>query len=185
MTVTRTPPKTALALLAALAYFASIVGANWMIGHVGHQAAPNAPHTLPVGFGLTAPSGVYLVGVILVLRDYMQWAVGKTAALAVLAGGIAVSYMIADPLIAVASAAAFAISELLDFALFTWISPRWSRAVLAGGIAGAIADSVVFLLVAFGSLAFVEGQIVGKLYGVAAAAAIIGARRSRLQAVTA
>jgi hypothetical protein len=44
---------------------------------------------------------------------------------------------------------------------------------------------VVFLLVAFGSLAFVEGQIVGKLYGVAAAAIIIGARRSRMQAVTA
>jgi uncharacterized PurR-regulated membrane protein YhhQ (DUF165 family) len=182
MTVTRRPGKTTLGVLAALAYFASIVGANWMIGNVGHQAAPNAPHTLPVGFGLTAPSGVYLVGVILVLRDYLQWSLGKIAALGVLAAGIAVSYVIADPHVAVASAAAFAVSELLDFGLFTWVSPRWSRAVLAGGIVGAVADSVVFLLVAFGSLAFVEGQIVGKLYGVAAAAIIIGARRSRLAA---
>lgn len=179
MTVTRRHTKTTLAVIAALAYFASIVGANWMIGNVGHQAAAAAPHTLPVGFGLTAPSGVYFVGVILVLRDYLQWALGKIAALAVLAVGIAVSYLVANPFVALASAVAFAVSELLDFALFTWISPRWSRAVLAGGIVGAIADSAVFLMVAFGSLAFIEGQIVGKLYGIAAAAVIIGARRSR------
>lgn len=180
-----TRTTTGLAAVAALAYLAAIVGANWMIANIGSQPAPGAPHTLPVGFGLAAPSGVYLVGVILVIRDYVQWALGKAAALGVLAVGIAVSYLIADLHVAVASAAAFAISELLDFALFTWISPRWSRAVLAGGIVGAITDSVVFLLVAFGSLAFVEGQILGKLYGVAFAAIVIAARRSRVEAVPA
>jgi len=36
-------------------------------------------------------------------------------------------------------------------------------AILASGIVGSIVDSALFLYLAFGSLAYVEGQIVGKL----------------------
>lgn len=162
--------RRAYATLAVVAYLACILGANAAIQHYG---------IVPVGFGLAAPAGVYLIGPALVLRDYIQWAAGKRTALAALATGATLSYAIANAHIATASAAAFAISELADFALFTWIAPRWTRAVLAGGIAGALLDSAVFLAIAFGSLHLMPGQVLGKVYGVALAAAVIAVRRHR------
>ena len=160
--------RHAVAAWAVIAYLACIVGANAAIQHYG---------IIPVGFGLSAPAGVFFIGPALVFRDLVQWALGKFASLVTLAFGAAMSYAITDPHIATASAVAFAISELADFALFTWIAPRWSRAVLAGGIAGALLDSAVFLQIAFGSLAFMPGQVLGKAYGVALASVLIAARR--------
>jgi uncharacterized PurR-regulated membrane protein YhhQ (DUF165 family) len=168
--------RTTLRSIAAVAiasYLACIIGANALVQHYG---------IVPVGLGLTGPAGVFLIGPALVVRDYIQWALGKAASLLVLAAGAALSFAVTDPHIATASAAAFAISELADFALFTWIAPRWSRAVLAGGIAGALLDSAVFLQIAFGSLAFMPGQVLGKAYGVALASVVIAARRRRVTA---
>lgn len=160
-----------IAVVAIAAYLACILGANAAIQHYG---------IIPVGFGLSAPAGVYFIGPALVFRDLVQWTLGKYVSLVTLAFGAVMSYAIADPHIATASAVAFGISELADFALFTWIAPRWSRAVLAGGIAGALLDSAVFLWLAFGSLAFMPGQVLGKAYGVALAATLIAARRRRV-----
>lgn len=162
--------RHAVAAWAILAYLTCILGANAAIQHYG---------IIPVGFGLSAPAGVYFIGPALVFRDLVQWTLGKYISLVTLAFGAVMSYAIADPHIATASTAAFAVSELADFALFTWIAPRWSRAVLAGGIAGALLDSAVFLWLAFGSLNLMPGQVLGKAYGVALAAVLIAARRSR------
>lgn len=162
---------TAAAAIAA--YLACIIGANAAIQHYG---------IVSVGFGLSAPAGVYFIGPALVFRDLIQWTLGKYASLMALAFGALMSYAIANAHIATASAVAFGISELADFALFTWIAPRWSRAVLAGGIAGALLDSAVFLWLAFGSLHLMPGQVLGKTYGVALAAALIAARRSQTTA---
>lgn len=155
-------------VLAAIGYIATIVAANWTVKHYG---------VVSVGFGYLAPAGVYFVALALVLRDYVQWALGKALMLAALAVGIAVSYAVSTPALAEASALAFAFSELADFALFTWIAPRWSRAVLVGGLVGAVIDSAIFLSVAFGSLAFMPGQVLGKAYGIVAASVVIAARR--------
>ena len=63
-----------------------------------------------------------------------------------------------------ASLVAFAVSELSDFAVYAPLRKRSrSMAILASGIVGSIVDSALFLYLAFGSLAYVEGQIVGKL----------------------
>ena len=159
------------AAIAVAAYIACIVGANAAVQRFG---------IVPVGFGLSGPAGVFLIGPALVLRDYVQWSLGKAVSLLVLAIGAAVSYGIADAHIATASVAAFAVSELADFALFTWIAPRWASAVAVGGGAGAVLDSAIFLQIAFGSLAFLPGQILGKVYGVAIATVIIGTRRLRI-----
>lgn len=155
-------------VFAAYGYLLTIAGANWAIHRFG---------IIPVAPGLSAPAGVYFVSLALVLRDYVQWSLGKAEMLGALAAGIVLSAAIAGPVIAVASGTAFGLSELADFALFTWVAPRWGRAVLAGGLAGAVLDSVVFLQLAFGSLAFLPGQVLGKMYGVAAAALVIGWRR--------
>jgi uncharacterized PurR-regulated membrane protein YhhQ (DUF165 family) len=155
---------------AALAYVGTVLAANWAVQHYG---------IISVGFGQSAPAGVYFVALALVLRDYVQWALGKSVMLAALAAGAGLSYLIASPQLATASATAFAFSELLDFALFTWIAPRWARAVFVGGIAGAVVDSAIFLSIAFGSLQFMPGQVLGKAYGIAAASVLIAARRRR------
>lgn len=165
--------RHAIAAWAIIAYLACIVGANAAIQHYG---------IIPAGFGLSAPAGVFFIGPALVFRDLVQWTLGKCISLVTLAFGAVMSYAITDSHIATASAVAFGISELADFALFTWIAPRWSRAVLAGGIAGAVLDSAIFLQIAFGSTAFMPGQVLGKAYGVALASLIIAARRRRVVA---
>ena len=163
----------------ALIYLGSVVLANYMIGHVGTPTT-HGPHTLPVGFGLRAPSGVYIVGLSLVLRDVTQWTLGKTASLIALALGAALSYLVADPFVAVASAAAFGLSELLDFAIFTPLQKRTAAgAVLVAGLAGAALDSYVFLILAFHSTAFFTAQWLGKGYGIVLAALLVPAVRRR------
>ncbi|MGB2434354.1 MAG: VUT family protein [Paracoccaceae bacterium] len=87
-----------------------------------------------------------------------RWAVG-----AIIAGAI-LSYLLADPFIALASLAAFAISEFSDFAVYSKLRERSKYLAMgASGIVGSIIDSVIFLWLAFGSLAHVEGQIIGKI----------------------
>ena len=55
--------------LAALAYASTIPAANWMIGNVGTVCIPDGPCLIPLGFGITAPSGVLMIGLALLLRD--------------------------------------------------------------------------------------------------------------------
>ena len=69
-----------------------------------------------------------------------------------------------------ASAAAFLLSELADFAVYTPLQSRGLvLAVLASSLVGLVADSILFLWLAFGSLDFLAGQILGKLWMVLAA----------------
>lgn len=152
------------ALLTA-AFASTIPAANWLIGNVGTVCIPNGPCLLPVGFGLTAPSGVLVVGASLVLRDMVHEAGGiKAALLAIAIGGI-LSWLFASPALVAASVAAFVLAELADLAVYAPLRERrlW-LAVLLSGIAGSIIDSAVFLWLAFGSLDFIAGQIVGKLW---------------------
>lgn len=153
------------------AYAATIPIANWMIGNVGTQHFPGGPHVIPVGFGYEAPSGVLAVGLALFLRDLLQRTAGKTLTLAAIAVGVVLSFVLADPAIATASAVAFALSELADFTVYTPLT-KYSRplAVLASGVVGAVVDSILFLQLAFGSTMFWQGQVVGKTY-----MAIVGA----------
>lgn len=152
-------------LIAASAYAASIPAANWMIGNVGTEAFPGGPHTIPVGFGFTAPSGVLMIGAALVARDVIHRTAGKRVALIAIAVGVVLSFALADPNIAIASAVAFGLGELADFAVYTPLQrKRLTLAVIASGIVGGIIDSLVFLQLAFGSTMFWQGQVIGKTW---------------------
>lgn len=155
-------------------YIATIPAANWMIGNVGTFCVSDGPCMIPVGFGMTAPSGVLMVGAALVLRDQVQEHLGTRWSLGGVLFGAILSYLLADPFIALASIVAFGISELVDFAAYTYLRKRGrALAVAASGLVGAVMDSIAFLYIAFGSLAYVEGQIFGKLViSLLAAAAI-------------
>ncbi len=151
------------ALIAAFA--ATVPLANWMIGNVGINCLPNGPCTVPVGFGLTAPSGVLVVGAALVLRDLVQDVGGIRAALVAVAIGGVLSGFVAPPALVLASVTAFLLAELADLIVYTPIRQhRPGLAVFASGVAGSLADSVVFLWLAFGSLDFLAGQVIGKLW---------------------
>lgn len=150
----------------AFALFAlTVPAANWLIGNVGTTCLPNGPCLIPVGFGLEAPSGVLMVGAALVLRDIVHERLGALWALISIGIGAALSAMFAAPALVLASTVAFLLAELADFAVYAPLRRKQlALAVLASGAVGAAVDSAVFLLIAFGSLAFVEGQIVGKLW---------------------
>lgn len=167
----------------AFALFAlTIPLANWLIGNVGTMCIPQGPCVIPVGFGLEAPSGVLMVGAALVLRDMVHERLGALWALAAIAVGSVLSGFLSAPALVVASVAAFALAELADFAVYTPLRKRnLTAAILASGAVGAVIDSAVFLWLAFGSLAFIEGQIVGKLWMTIAAAAFVMLARGILK----
>ncbi len=150
-----------------LALFAlTIPVANWLIGHVGTACiAPQGPCVVPVAPGVTAPSGVMMVGVALVLRDLVQRRLGAAmSALAILVGA-GISALVAPPALILASAVAFLLSEFADLAVYTPLARRrLVAAVIASSCAGLVIDSIVFLWLAFGSLDFLLGQVIGKAW---------------------
>lgn len=154
-----------------LAFMACIPAANWMIGHLGTTCVPDGPCLVPVfpwspqGGPMMAPSGVSMIGIALVLRDLVQRRLGRVAALMAIVAGAALSGALAPPQLVVASTTAFFLSELADFAVFTPLQKRGLvLAVLASAVVGLIADSILFLYLAFGSLEFLEGQVLGKTW---------------------
>lgn len=156
-----------IGLGAFVAYLASIPLANWLIQHVGTVCVPHGPCLVPVAPGLLAPSGVLTVGAALVLRDVVQRCLGLRWGLAAIAFGTALSAVVAPASLVIASGTAFALSELADFAVYTPLQRRQLvTAVVASSVVGLVIDSIAFLLLAFGSLAFLPGQIVGKLWAV-------------------
>jgi uncharacterized PurR-regulated membrane protein YhhQ (DUF165 family) len=149
-----------------LALFAlTIPAANWLIGSVGTKCVPGGPCLIPVAPGVMAPSGVIMIGLALVLRDLVQRRLGlKWAVVAILAGAV-LSGLIAPPSLVIASAAAFLAAELADLAVFTPLQQRGLvLAVLASSVVGLVVDSMLFLQLAFGSLQFLGGQVIGKAW---------------------
>ena len=166
-----------LAFLVA-AFAATVPVANWMISNVGTVCLPSGPCLIPVGFGLAAPSGVLLVGLALVLRDMVHEAGGIRASLLAIAIGSLLAWFVAPPALVAASVAAFVMAELADLLVYAPLRERrLGLAVLASGAAGAVVDSAVFLYLAFGSLDFIAGQVLGKLWMSALAFGFIVYRR--------
>jgi queuosine precursor transporter len=155
-------------------FVATVFLANWLVAHYG---------VVPVGFGLVAPAGVYVVGVAFTLRDTVQRTLGRLAAVLAVLIGAAASYLI-EPRFAVASGVAFLVSELADLAVYTPLERRsWLAAVVASNTVGLLIDSWLFLTIAFGSLEFFAGQVVGKAWMTLAAVLVLTAgRRAHLLA---
>jgi len=147
---------------------------------------------------LSAPGGTYLIGVALSLIELAHHTAptrreGWVNAQIMVACGFAASALLAgylalvdamsppDPLfgrlagtwrIVLGSLSAFAVSETVDNAIGAWMRGRYPDAarVVGTNLISAPLDSAVFLLVAFGSLSLIKGQIVVKL----AATVLIG-----------
>jgi uncharacterized PurR-regulated membrane protein YhhQ (DUF165 family) len=158
----------------------TIPAANWMIGNVGTVCLRDGPCLVPVAPGLMAPSGVLMIGLALVLRDLVQRRLGVEFGVGAIAVGALISALLAPAALVVASATAFMLSELADFAVYTPLARRrLVLAVLASSLVGLVVDSIIFLWLAFGSLDFLQGQIVGKLWMVLLALPFVAYLRRR------
>lgn len=165
-------------IAAFVSFLATIPAANWLIGNVGTTCIPQGPCIVPVGLGLFAPSGVLMIGLALVLRDWLHEVAGRGWALAAVLAGGALSLLVSPPALAVASAAAFTLAELADFAVYDRMRKAGkAAAVFASQVVGAAVDSGLFVWLAFGSLEFSAGTTLAKVYAGAAVAAWLWARR--------
>lgn len=176
--IAETDGKTKIAaVIAFLLYVGVIVGANWMIAHVG-KVIPGA-HVLPVGFGLYAPSGVYLAAFAFVARDILQRLTNIKVGLVAIVIGAIVSAFVSTPSLAFASGVTFMISESLDFLIYTPLQTRnFPLAVVVSGLASDIVDSVVFLTLAHIPLALaLKGQLVGKMWVILLGGVLAGLMR--------
>jgi len=156
-----------------------------VMAQVGTNKIVDVPLT-----GLTAPGGTFLIGIALSMIEIahrtaptrregfvnaqVMVACGWVASV-ILAAYLAVLNVMSpdDPLfdrlagtwrIVAASLLAFAVSETIDNSLGTWMRDRVHDAwrVVGTNAVSVPLDSIVFLLVAFGSLEFISGQIVVK-----------------------
>ena len=161
-------------------FILTIPTANWMIGNVGTVCVPDGPCLIPVAPGLNAPSGVLMIGLALVLRDLVQRRLGKLWSIIAILIGAVISGFVAPVALVVASVSAFLFSELADFAVYTPLQrDRLIFAVFASGVVGITIDSVLFLYLAFGSLDYLWGQIVGKGWMILASLPVIWWIRER------
>ena len=168
--------KTA-AVAASLALIGTIVLANWLTSEFG---------LIPSGFGLLVTAGTYSAGLALALRDVVHETGGVRWVIATIIVGCAVSYFIGSGRIAAASAAAFLLAELSDFAVYSPLRRRqWHTAVVASNLVGSIIDSFVFLSLAGFPLTVVSvgGQILVKAVWVTGSFLLIAevVRRARRQ----
>lgn len=158
--------------LTAIAYVATVYGANWALKTYGF---------IDIGFGLMAPAGVLFAGLAFTFRDLTHEALGRTWCIVAILIGSALSYVLEDVgSIALASAVAFTLSEFMDLGVYEPLRRRsWLGAVAASNTVGLLVDSVLFLWLAFGSLHGLEGLIVGKLYMTVLAVVVLWAWRAR------
>lgn len=152
-------------------FIGCIVAANWAIAQFG---------IVPVGFGLMAPAGVLFVGLTFTFRDLAQDRLGRWWVIGAVFVGALLSYLV-SPVFALASGVTFLVSEFADFLVYTPLKDRhWLAAVAASNTVGLVVDSALFLLLAFGSLDFLAGQVVAKGYMTVLAVVVLGVARGSL-----
>ncbi len=115
--------------------------------------------------GTMWPPMSLVVGFIFVVRDFAQREIGHKVLIAMLVGA-ALSYVMADPHVAIASAAAFLVSELADWLIYSLTKRPLSQRIIYSSLLSAPLDSAVFLFgVGFFSVAGVVTMTLSKLLG--------------------
>lgn len=164
--------------LAAL-FFGLVILANWL--------ASKYTVTVPLT-DYVAPAGVFCIGGVLVLRDWMQQLKGLLWTMPIVYVAGLTSWLVGDlagwtglEKIAVASVIAFSVSETVEALVFTPLRKKHLTAgVGLSATVGNALDSYIFLAIAFGSQTFFLGNFFGKLEMIAVGVALTAARRQIL-----
>lgn len=144
-------------------YLFSMTAANLLVAKFGPSISPVL--------------AFFLIGLDLSLRDWLHVRMKALhmIGLILVAGALTFALNPVAGIIAVASASAFTLAALTDWAVFTKVPGSWMRRANASNVAGAAVDSLVFPTIAFGALMphIVVMQFVAKVAGGALWAALI------------
>jgi hypothetical protein len=151
-----------------VAYVATIFAANWAVATFG---------IVSIG-PFAAPAAVFFVGFAFPLRDGIQKLSNRWVSIGAILVGTALSYLV-SPHFAFASGVTFLVSEGCDMWVYTWLQRKFLIAVGTSSALSLVVDSILFLTLAFGSLTFLPGQIIGKAISVAISLGVIGLWRAR------
>lgn len=149
----------------------------WSVFYVAAIAAINVGFSyvplIPLPNGEMFPPLALAVGFVFVLRDLAQRQVGHRVLWA-MGAGLVVSYALADPYVATASAVAFAISEVVDWAIYTVTRRPLAERIIFSSLISTPVDSAVFLLMIghFGVVGF-SVMTLSKIVGAAVVWGII------------
>lgn len=120
----------------ALGFYIILIGlVNWV-----YVVAP----LIELANGDIWSSADLLVGFVFVVRDFAQRRAGHHILWGTVAGSV-LSWWWATPQLALASAAAFAIGEMGDWALYSFTKRPFSQRILISSLVGCPLDSLVFL----------------------------------------
>jgi uncharacterized PurR-regulated membrane protein YhhQ (DUF165 family) len=145
-----------MAIRFTILYVALIVLVNW-----GFTVVP----LMPLPGGEMWPPMSLVVGLVFVARDYAQREIGHKVIIAMLVSA-ALSYVMANPFVAVASLSAFLISEFADWAVYSFTRRPFSQRVLLSSVIGTPLDSAVFLaIIGHFSLVGVVAMTLSKMLG--------------------
>jgi queuosine precursor transporter len=144
-------------------YVTAIVLVNWLFSPA--QLVPGVTQwATPFGDIFLAN---FVVGFVFVLRDYAQRAVGHSVLLATLAAG-AITYLMVDPVIAVASLTAFVVSEMADWGVYSfWRKPLQQRILVSSLIAAPLDTGLFQYLAGYLTPAAFTTEVLCKFIGVA------------------
>ncbi len=108
-----------------------------------------------------------VVGFVFVLRDYAQREIGHKILLATLLAGV-VTYFMVDPVIAVASISAFVLSEMADWAIFSFTRRPLQSRILISSLVAVPLDTLAFQhLAGYLTPAAFATEVASKALGVA------------------
>jgi hypothetical protein len=138
-------------MIYAASYVLAIALVNWGFVH------------LPLVHGW--PPMSLAVGAVFVLRDFAQREIGHRVLLAMVLGGL-LSWIMADPVVAGASIAAFIVSEGTEWAIYTLTGKPFAERVVWSVLGSAPLDSALFLgLIGHFSLVAAAVMTLSKLVG--------------------
>lgn len=114
-------------------------------------------------FGLVA-AGTFAAGLTFAVRDLLHESGGRWWVLGAVVVGAGLSAWLSSPALALASGAAFVVSELADFAAYAPMRRRnLALAMLVSNTVGAVVDSLLFLSLAGFPLSMWSTQTVIKI----------------------
>lgn len=117
-----------------IAYLLMVVFINLGFSYLPVLATPLGP----------VPMMAFFVGTVFVLRDYAQRYTGHWVIPAIIVACI-ISWLLGDPRVVIASVTSFAVSEFLDYAIYSITKkPFHQRVVISSAIAVPV-DSFIFL----------------------------------------
>lgn len=150
-----------------IAYLAMVVFVNLGFSYLPTLGTPLGP----------IPAMAFFVGLVFVLRDYAQRAAGHHVLWAILVA-CGISWVLGDPVVVYASVASFAVSELLDYAIFTIAKKPFHQRVAISSLIAVPVDSALFLtLIGYASWGSILAMSLSKFAASAILYAVYEARK--------